>query len=75
MCTYFEYSNASLGYCDKCKTYNSLNSALKACCSNIECAGVTFSNAKTGSVWAYEIRITDTLVTSRLDETSYTKSA
>jgi hypothetical protein len=41
-----------------------------ACCSDVDCKGVTYSNLNTGGEWVYELRAEKTLYNSKSGETS-----
>ena len=48
-CSYNEYSNCNLGAClEECKPYQTLDKALEACCSNVNCKGVTYRYYRKG---------------------------
>ena len=44
-CAYYEYSNASLGKCEGCKSFSTMEDALSACCSDSLCSGITYTNS------------------------------
>lgn len=52
-CGFDEIKFSKLGEClDLCKSYKTLNEAMRICCSIPECYGVTYSNEKFG-FWGY----------------------
>jgi len=53
VCDYDEINESSLGICGQnCVAYESLDEALKNCCSVPDCYGVTYSNEKF-ETWGY----------------------